>query len=150
MKNFPILVLAASAVLAMTTGCASYRVESNVPSEVLTPMPASGTSSEAPTQAVINVIPRAAISQERISKVLISEDSLPGKKHEKIGPVEVSVKKLTIFHKDPTKEQVDQALREKAAAIGADAVLNVTYKSGIGFTTWGYMDAAGTGVKFEK
>lgn len=59
----------------------------------------------------------------------------------------MSVKKLTVFHKDPTKEQANEALSEKARAVGADAVINTTYKSGIGFTTWGYIDANGTGVK---
>ena len=79
--------------------------------------------------------------------VIIAEDSLPSRKYNAIGPVEVSVKKLTLFHKDPTKELANEALSEKARAIGADAVINVTYRSGVGFTTWGYIDASGTGVK---
>lgn len=77
-------------------------------------------------------------------------DGVPDKKYKELGPVEVSVKKLTIFHKDPTKEQANEALIEKARVIGADAVIKVTYESGIGFTTWGYMDAKGTGVKFGE
>lgn len=136
--------------LAMTTGCASYRVESNIPSHVQVPIPASGISSEAPATPAVNVIPSAAISKESRSKVQISTDSLPGRRYKEVGPVEVSVKKLTIFHKDPTKEQADEALKEKAAAIAADAVVNVTYTSGVGLTTWGYMDAKGTGVRFEE
>ena len=40
-----------------------------------------------------------------------------------------------------------EALSEKARAIGADAVINVAYRNGVGFTTWGYIDASGTGVK---
>ncbi|MBI5911209.1 MAG: heavy metal-binding domain-containing protein [Betaproteobacteria bacterium] len=109
-------------VAAVMPGCASYRTDSNISSESL---PAASSS----------------------TKVLISEDSLPDRKYQVIGPIEVSVKKLTLFHSDPTKEQANEALTEKARAIGADAVVNVTYQSGIGFTTWGYMDAKGTGVK---
>ncbi|WP_423459265.1 heavy metal-binding domain-containing protein [Ottowia sp. VDI28] len=150
MKKQNFLLLSALATLAMTTGCASYRVESNIPSDTQVPMPASGISSETPAAPAIKVIPSAAISKESRNKVLISEDSLPGKKYKEVGPVEVSVKKLTIFHKDPTKEQADEALKDKAAAIAADAVVNVTYKSGVGLTTWGYMDAKGTAVKFEE
>lgn len=107
---------------ALTTGCASYRTSSNIE----TTAPASLAAG---------------------TKVLIAEDSLPNRKYTAVGPIEVSVKKLTIFHKDPTKEQANEALSEKARTIGADAVVNVTYKSGIGLTTWGYMDAKGTGVK---
>jgi uncharacterized protein YbjQ (UPF0145 family) len=79
---------------------------------------------------------------------LIAEDSLLSRKYKEIGPIEVSVKKLTIFHSDPTKEQANEALAEKARVIGADAVINVTYQSGIGLMTWGYIDAKGIGVKF--
>lgn len=79
--------------------------------------------------------------------MLIAENNLPNRKFKPVGPIEVSVKKLTVFHADPTKEQANEALRERARIIGADAVINVTYKSGIGLMTWGYMDANGTGVK---
>jgi hypothetical protein len=109
-------------VAAGTAGCASYRTSSNIPSE---PLPAASAS----------------------ATVLISEDSLPNRKYREIGPIEVSVKKLTVFHRNPTKEMANEALVEKARAIGADAVINVTYKSGVGLTTWGYLDANGTGVK---
>jgi len=34
--------------------------------------------------------------------------------------------------------------------MGADAVINVTYASGVGFTTWGYMDAKGVAVKLQE
>ncbi|WP_088279877.1 heavy metal-binding domain-containing protein [Ideonella sp. A 288] len=76
----------------------------------------------------------------------MAEDNLPGRKCTEIGPIEVSVKKLTIFHQDPTKEQANLALIEKARALGADAVIRVTCEIGIGFTTWGYIDAKGTAV----
>jgi uncharacterized protein YbjQ (UPF0145 family) len=62
-------------------------------------------------------------------------------------PYQVSVKKLTLLHNDPTKEQANEALTEKARTIGADAVVNVTYQSGIGLSTWGYIDAKGIGAK---
>ena len=81
---------------------------------------------------------------------MIAEDSLPARKYKEIGPIEVSVKKATIFHKDPTKEQANEALTESARVIGADAVINVTYQSGIGMMSWGYMDATGTGVKLAN
>lgn len=115
-------LLCALLIATLTSGCASYRTSSNI-------------SSDAPAGLSAN------------TKVLIAGDSLPNRKYKELGPVEVSIKKLTVFHNDPTKEQANEALSEKARAIGADAVINVTYKNGIGFTTWGYMDANGIGVK---
>jgi len=82
--------------------------------------------------------------------VLLSEGNFPGRKYSEIGPVEVSVKKLTIFHADPSKEQANEALIEKAKLLGADAVINIKYETGVGLTTWGYMDAKGTAVRFTK
>ena len=108
---------------ALLSGCASYRVDSNFTVEASQP----GKSRP---------------------KVIISESDLFPRKYKEVGPVEVSVKKLTLFHKDPSVELVNAALVEKADAMGADAVVNVAYKSGIGFTTWGYMDAKGMCVKF--
>ena len=110
-------------VLVGLSGCAAYRTDSSVESTVAAPTAAS-------------------------TRVVISENALPGRKFKEMGPVEVSVKKLTIFHKDPTKEQANEALMESARALGADGVINVKYESGIGFTTWGYMDAKGTAIKF--
>jgi hypothetical protein len=113
-------VIAATAL----SGCATYRTDSNI-----SPAPDSALTSKA--------------------DVLISE-GVPDRKYKELGPVEVSVKKLTVFHKDPTKEQANEALAERARMIGADAVIKVTYESGVGFTTWGYIDAKGIGVKFIK
>ncbi|WP_024301661.1 hypothetical protein [Pseudogulbenkiania sp. MAI-1] len=118
-------LLGAMLMVALTSGCASYRTSSNI--ETKTP---------------------ASLAAD--TKVIISEDSLPNKKYTAVGPIEVSIKKLTAFHKNPTREQANEALSEKARVIGADAVVNVTYKSGIGFTTWGYMDAKGMGVKLAE
>jgi len=125
MRTRNTMLLAAMIVASFASGCASYRTDSNITAE-----PAPGASSS--------------------TKVLISEDSLPNRKYKALGPIEVSVKKLTLFHKDPTKEQANEALIEKARAIGADAVVNVTYESGVGLTTWGYIDAKGTGVKLAE
>ncbi|HEV8314941.1 MAG TPA: heavy metal-binding domain-containing protein [Burkholderiaceae bacterium] len=112
-------------VVASTAGCASYRTSSNIESK---PAPVAAPAAQ----------------------VLLAEDGLPGRKYTELGPIEVSVKKLTVFHKDPTKEQANEALIEKARSIGANAVVNIKYTSGIGFTTWGYIDAKGVGVKLVE
>lgn len=81
------------------------------------------------------------------TNILITEDSLNDKSCINIEKIDVSVKKLTAFHKDPTKEQANYVLSEKAKQLKANVVRNVKYSSGIGFTTWGYMDAEGDASK---
>ena len=120
-----VLQLTLATVVVMASGCASYRVSSNV------------DTLPAPTASAA-------------TQVLISEAGLADRKFKVLGPIDVSVKKLTVFHKDPTKAQANEALVEKARLLGADAVINVTYASGIGFTTWGYIDAKGTAVKLTE
>lgn len=112
------------------SGCAAYRVSSNID-------PAPGAAS-------------AGATAPTAGPVVLAEDNLPGRRYTAIGPVEVSVKKLTVFHKDPTREQANEALIEKARSMGANAVVNITYSSGIGFTTWGYIDAKGTAVRLAR
>ena len=112
------------AITVLLNGCASYRTDSNITTE---------TSTEA----------RPAVSIQIL-------EGTPQRKYKELGPIEVSVKKLTVFHKDPTRDQANEALVEKAKIIGADAVIKVTYESGIGMMTWGYIDAKGTGVKFTE
>ena len=129
MNSRQLNLLALCALVAAMSGCAAYRTDSNVPSN--SGNTATPTTGQAATRG----------------PVLIAENNLPNRKFKPLGPIEVSVKKLTVFHTDPTKEQANEALRERAQIIGADAVINVTYKSGIGLMTWGYMDANGTGVK---
>lgn len=114
------------AAITLLSGCAAYRTDSN--------------RSFASTN----------IEKNTTQKIIISEDSLPGKRYAVLGPIKAEVKKLTAFHKDPTKEQVNVVLSDKAMQLGADGVVNTSYKSGIGMTTWGYIEAQGTAVKFNQ
>ena len=123
--NKPLLAIIVISA-ALTSGCAAYRTEANT------------------------ALPIATVSSTNAKTIVISEGVLPDKKYKALGPVTGEVKKLTVFHTDPTKDQVNLILTEKARAMDADAVINVIYKSGIGFMTWGYMEAAGTGVKFTE
>ncbi len=106
----------------LASSCASYRVNTN-------------TELNAQEARQIN------------SGVQILESSLPTVSYESLGNVEATVKKLTAFHKDPTREQVNTALAKEAKRIGANAVINTRYKKGIGLTTWGYIEASGLAVK---
>ena len=125
MKQKTILkILATSVSTLIISGCSTYRASSNVK------------------------VPESTTTQKN-TNVLVTEGSMPSDKYTAISPLKVSVKKLTLFDKDPTKEMANEELKKSAKAIGADAVINVKYKSGVGFTTWGYIDANGLGVKLK-
>lgn len=83
------------------------------------------------------------------SNIVIAENDLKDKNCDTIEHIVASVKKLTLAHKNPTKEQVNYVLSEKAKALNANAVRNVKYTSGVGLTTWGYMDAEGDASKCD-
>lgn len=112
-------------LVALSSGCASYRVSSSLDGKPL------GTSTS-------------------LAPVQIFEGQPEGKKFTRIGQVDVSIKKLTIFHSDPTRDMANAALTEKARSMGANAIINVNYVTGVGLTTWGYIDAMGMGVKIEE
>lgn len=110
-------------VPALFTGCGAYRTQSGIE------------------------IPENTVSAA--TDILITSESLDNKNCTTIEHIDASVKKLTAFHDDPTKEQVDYVLSQKAKSLNANVVRNVEYSSGIGFTTWGYMDAEGDASKCE-
>ena len=83
--------------------------------------------------------------------VTISADALPNRNYTTIGPVEVTVKKPTVFDRNPTQEDANQALTEKARAMGADAVINATYLSGVdAATSWAQIEAKGVAVRLAR
>lgn len=118
------LVIGLIAVSVLFSGCSSYRASSNIQS--------------------------SGVSASPLKNVAIFEGgNQPSEKYRTTQSVEVSIKKLTAFHDDPTKEQANAELKKRASAIGCDAVVNVAYKAGVGFTTWGYLDAQGYCAFYE-
>jgi hypothetical protein len=68
-----------------------------------------------------------------------------------LGDISVTVAKWTIFDDDPTPQKVNDALREKAAQLGANAVVLVRYGTvGIGALTWGKLDGSGRAIAFTN
>ena len=79
------------------------------------------------------------------------QDDITDRSYRVIGDIEVTVNKTTIFHPDPTPELVDQKLREKAAELGADAVILVRYGTvGVSLISWGSLDGKGRAITFEN
>ena len=62
-----------------------------------------------------------------IDKIQVMEGDITDKPYKSLGEISVTVNKTTIFNADPTRQMVDQRLREKASTLGADAVIQVRY-----------------------
>ena len=112
------------AAVALLSGCSAYRTSSN-----------------------IDTVGVVTSSQNEI--VIYTVGTEPNEAYQVTQPINVSVKKLTLFHDDPTKEQANAELEKRASALKCDAVVKVFYKEGVGMTTWGYIDAEGYCAKFD-
>jgi len=85
------------------------------------------------------------------SQVLVTTGDITDRPYEVLGDIDVQVNKTTIFHPSPTPALVDEALQRRGAALGADAVINVTYSEvHVSLISWGTMDGKGRAVKFKK
>ena len=85
------------------------------------------------------------------TEVEIFEGDVTDRSYKSLGDVEVTVNKTTIFNADPTREMVNQRLRNEAAKLGADAVIQVRYGTvGIGLMSWGSLDGKGRAIVYEK
>jgi hypothetical protein len=83
------------------------------------------------------------------SDIRITEGDITDHKYRVIGDISVNVNKTTIFNSDPTREQIDEKLREKAMELNADAVILVRYGTvGIGLMSWGSLDGKGRAIAY--
>ena len=128
MAKFALLrVLTAVSALTLLGACAEGWSTSNV-----------SRSAEAP---------RAARPANQIE---IFEGDVTDRPYKSLGDVSVTVNKVTLFNADPTREMVDQRLRNEAA-LGADAIIQVRYGTvGISPFSWGSLDGKGRAIVFEK
>jgi uncharacterized protein YbjQ (UPF0145 family) len=122
---------------AFLAGCATWSTSDVVP--------AAGAGSATAKQST--TVTRPARTPDT---VLVTEKDITDRPYESLGDITVTVNKTTIFNADPTPELVNQKLREKAAALGADAVIEVRYGTpGISFMSWGSMDGKGRAVAYK-
>src|SRR5580700_4923236 len=118
--------------MAILAGCGSYSTSSVKPAT-------GGASAAIPAKAT-----------KSAADVQLTEGDITDRPYTVLGDISVTVRKVTIFDADPNQEKVGQALKEKAASMGADAVVLARYGSvGIGFTSWGVMDGNGRAVVFQ-
>lgn len=71
--------------------------------------------------------------------------------YDTLGDINVTVNKTTVFNADPTRADVDNELRKRAAAMGADAVVLVRYgNAGISLISWGSLEGKGRAIVYRK
>ncbi|WP_120500116.1 hypothetical protein [Roseovarius sp. EL26] len=82
--------------------------------------------------------------------VLVTTSNSPGRPYTKITDLKVAVNKTTAFHPSPTPELVTAKLKQEAAKIGADAVINTKIsKVHVGALSWGVRNGSGEAVKYN-
>lgn len=110
----------------------------------------TSTSVQPTTGAVPDTTP-VKPPMKALGEVVVTENDITDRPYTSLGDISVKVSKWTIFDPDPTRAQVAEALRVKAADMGADAVVLVRYGTvGIGFFSWGEMEGEGRAVVFKK
>jgi len=124
------LALAALAAAALLlSGCASW---------------SHGSVERSDQQAAVAARPTSP------ARVTLTEGDLAGRKYVSLGDLSVTVNKTTVFNADPTREMVNDKLKERAAALGADAVILVRYGTGgVGLMSWGSLEGKGRAIKFQ-
>jgi uncharacterized protein YbjQ (UPF0145 family) len=70
--------------------------------------------------------------------------------YEVIGEVKAGVRKATVFSKEASQAKIYRELWERAAKMGADAVINASYgDSHVSALSWGKTNATGTAIRFK-
>ncbi len=84
------------------------------------------------------------------AKIVLTEGDITDRKYVSLGDITVTVNKTTYLHSNPTKEQVNEKLKQEAAALGAEAVIFVRYgEVGTGLASWGSLQGKGRAIKFQ-
>ena len=83
------------------------------------------------------------------SHVIVRDDDYFERKYSPLGEVRVALTRPSPFHPNPTRDTVNQRLREEAAKLGADAVILVRYATlDGGFLGSGTFEGKGLAIKF--
>lgn len=91
------------------------------------------------------------VAKKQPSEIQVTEGDITDRGYKLLGDISVTVNKTTLFHPDPTREMVTEKLKEKAAELGADAVVLARYgKGGISLVSWNSLEGKGRAIKFDQ
>lgn len=75
----------------------------------------------------------------------------PAQSYKSLGPIQAKLSEnSSTAGAPPTIEEVNVKLQEIAAQMGANAVINVTYKRGMGVFSWNVLTGSGEAVILES
>jgi hypothetical protein len=68
-----------------------------------------------------------------------------------LGDISVTVRKVSVFDEDPTKQKVNEALQEEAYKLGADEVILARYGT-VGLSAWSYgaLEGKGRAIAYQE
>ena len=93
----------------------------------------------------------AAVQPSDPNKIIVTEGDITKRKYVSLGDITVTVNKTTVFNQTPTREDVNQRLKERAAKLGADAVILARYgEGGVSAFSWGSLEGKGRAIKYKK
>lgn len=118
------------------------------PPQVALPQVALAPPPPAPIVAAA-VTPPAITHATSADQIMLTENSLPGRRYRRLGPVSVTVHQKSMFPKQSEMDQTQEALRAAAFKMGADAVIETKYKMSNGMTSKAGDTGSGTAVRFE-
>lgn len=97
----------------------------------------------------INPSPAPTYASIRMMSVPVVAGDISDRPYRVIADVETNVRKISAFHKDASDEKVYRELWERAAKLGADAVVNAHLgESRVTAFSWGARKAKGQAIKF--
>jgi hypothetical protein len=80
---------------------------------------------------------------------IVTEGDISDRPYDVLGTISVKAGKLTWVSRNPDRGDVDMKLKDKARAMGADAVVRVQYTStGASAMSWGGIKAEGVAIKY--
>src|SRR5262249_2722100 len=84
-------------------------------------------------------------------EIAILESGPANRPYRNSGRLAAMARAFNLLSSDPTREDVNEALRAKAAAMGADAVIGVRYRSeAAGFASRGLMIGEGEAISWKR
>jgi hypothetical protein len=127
-----------SVAIVILSGCASTQFNED------------GSRTSSNTQKSDGIAHEKIIPTEP-NEIIVTDKDITDRPYIALADLEVSASKLTVFNKDPTKEDINKRLRNEAAKLGADAVILARYGSvGISPMSWGKMEGRGRAIKFSE
>lgn len=144
--NHPELAAAVDATKEQAKAAAANKASGFVPAAPSAPA-ATGTAG---TETALPAKPRP-VGTAKPNEIVITESDITNRRYVAIGDITVSVRKNAVFDSSLEKKAL-AALREKAAAVHADAVVLVRYDTNnfdIYNFNLGHMNATGRAVVFE-